>query len=217
LNPQIKDTLMRFNESMATYPCTECSRGTGDTDTFNPMGVVFERNMGVDISPVVILLSYPKEHDKNQKKLYQTPDSQRFREWLRQANFSDFYMTNTVKCPKVDNQAPSKSQIIDCTNLYLRHEIELIKPKVILALGEKAIQSLYPKRPFEMIPNMLMKKHDLILPRIPHTIKLFATYHPAFIERGGDDALEEECIKLITKAFRENEQCHQNSSLKTEQ
>jgi len=199
MTPSDYDTLIRFNEHMSTYQCNQCTRKS-DVLKFNPPGVIYQSKQGV--KPVVIVLSYPKDLDEKKGKIYQTPDSERFRSWFGQVNLSPFYMTNAVKCPKAGNQEPSQNEIIKCSKLYLSKELNLIKPHVIVAMGERALKALYPDRPTKMIQGMMMKTHKL------QQAKVYAIYHPAFIERGGYKH-EENCIKLLDQAFTENQICHQ--------
>jgi len=64
------------------------------------------------------------------------------------ATRKDFRLTNAVRCyPGKDNQNkirnPNITQIRAC-NKYLVEEIELCKPKVIVAMGNPALHSLIP-------------------------------------------------------------------------
>lgn len=49
----------------------------------------------------------------------------------------DFFISNTVKCRPVKNTKPTPEQIDGCA--WLADEIKLVKPKVILALGNSAL------------------------------------------------------------------------------
>ena len=50
---------------------------------------------------------------------------------------SDVYITNIVKCRPPNNATPTPLQAHTC-QLYLKKQIELIKPKLIIALGATA-------------------------------------------------------------------------------
>jgi uracil-DNA glycosylase len=54
---------------------------------------------------------------------------------------SDVFITNIVKCRPPNNRAPKKSEIEAC-NPYLQSQIELIKPRIVCALGTPAITTL---------------------------------------------------------------------------
>ena len=49
----------------------------------------------------------------------------------------DVYITNVVKCRPPNNRTPNKEEIEECKN-FLLEQIEMIKPKVVVALGKVA-------------------------------------------------------------------------------
>lgn len=53
----------------------------------------------------------------------------------------EVYITNVVKCIPPNNM-PTENSIKVCTELYLKKQIELINPKIIIALGEIAVRYL---------------------------------------------------------------------------
>jgi len=56
----------------------------------------------------------------------------------------DVYITNVVKCIPPNNK-PTEKQIAICTSLYLDKQIEIIKPKLIITLGEIATRYIFEK------------------------------------------------------------------------
>ncbi len=52
-------------------------------------------------------------------------------------NREDVYITNVVKCRPPNNRNPNKEEIETCKN-YLLEQIEMIKPRAIVALGRVA-------------------------------------------------------------------------------
>jgi uracil-DNA glycosylase family 4 len=50
------------------------------------------------------------------------------------------YITNTVACHPPGNRTPKAKEIKTCAPLYLRPQMDLVKPKVILILGNVALQ-----------------------------------------------------------------------------
>jgi len=54
---------------------------------------------------------------------------------------NDVYISNIVKCKTTENQEPSEEQAISCEP-YLLRQISLLKPELILALGNAAAQRL---------------------------------------------------------------------------
>ncbi|RKY04789.1 uracil-DNA glycosylase [Candidatus Poribacteria bacterium] len=86
----------------------------------------------------------------------------------------EVYITNVVKCHPPRNRDPQPSEIDACEPFLIR-QIELIKPKLICALGRHAANTLLKTR--SSLGRLRGKFYDF------HGIKLFVTYHPAFILR----------------------------------
>jgi len=51
------------------------------------------------------------------------------------------YITNAVRCRPVDNATPSKAQINACS-VYMRRELEIVRPDYVLLLGNVAVQAI---------------------------------------------------------------------------
>ena len=84
------------------------------------------------------------------------------------------YITNIVKCRPPNNRAPEADEIATCLP-YLQRQIELIKPRLIVALGKTAATALLGRdAPLGSLRGTL---HDY------HGIPLVITYHPAYLLR----------------------------------
>lgn len=106
------------------------------------------------------------------------------------------YITNVVKCRPPNNRNPEEDEIVAC-NPYLIKQIELIKPRIICALGNFAARTLLGKN------EGISKLRGRIF--ILHGIKIVPTFHPAAILRNPnliDDFRED--IKLIHRLLNEN-------------
>ena len=57
---------------------------------------------------------------------------------------TNIFITNIVKCRPPDNRDPLPSEVEDCSP-YLNKQIELIKPKIIVALGKVAGKTFLKK------------------------------------------------------------------------
>lgn len=92
----------------------------------------------------------------------------------------DVFITNLVKCNPQDrkgrNRTPSKKEIHTC-ELYLKKEIELINPKLIVPLGKAASDFFLGKNTFSMteIHSKLFTYEGR---------KLIPFIHPGFVIRG---------------------------------
>lgn len=88
----------------------------------------------------------------------------------------DIYITNVVKCRPPKNRNPLYDEIKACFP-YLEKQIELIKPKLILTLGNfgaKVIMELYGFKAYS-----ITKMHGKIFDSPLHQIKILPTFHPA--------------------------------------
>ena len=54
---------------------------------------------------------------------------------------SSFYITNTVKCYTPNNRKPSMEEEANC-RYFLDREVDILKPKLIIALGGSALKQL---------------------------------------------------------------------------
>ena len=86
----------------------------------------------------------------------------------------DVFIANMVKCRPPGNRVPLPEEMSACVP-YLKAQIELIRPKIIVALGKTAVQGLLGK--------------DVAITRFRGTwctyegIDLMPTYHPAYLLR----------------------------------
>ncbi len=65
---------------------------------------------------------------------------------------NDFYICNAVRCFTTDNQRPNSKHIERC-DVFLRIEINLIKPKLLVALGSVAFEQLCPGVNFSVVED----------------------------------------------------------------
>ena len=86
------------------------------------------------------------------------------------------YITNVLKCRPPDNRDPLGEEVRSCET-YLHRQIELLEPRVIVALGRFAAQSLLKSSlPIGRLRGL---RHSYE----PFGIPLVATYHPAYLLR----------------------------------
>jgi DNA polymerase len=97
-----------------------------------------------------------------------------------------------VKSHPPDNRNPQLNEITACFP-YLRRQIELIQPKLIVTLGKIASDTLLGSE--ATIASLRGKVHAY------HGIPLIATYHPAYLLRTPQDkarAWEDLCLAKQT-------------------
>ena len=86
----------------------------------------------------------------------------------------DVYIANVIKCRPPQNRNPEPDEVETCEPFLFR-QIDAIKPKVIVALGKFAAQTLL--RTEEPISRLRGRVHDY------RGAKLIPTFHPAYLLR----------------------------------
>lgn len=89
---------------------------------------------------------------------------------------SEVYIANVVKCRPPDNRVPTAPEAQRCLG-YLRRQIELIQPKVIVTLGATPLRELLGIS--EGITRVRGQWKRLDPPGIP----VMPTFHPAYVLR----------------------------------
>lgn len=104
---------------------------------------------------------------------------------------SDVYIANVVKCRPPENRNPEPDEVSACEP-FLKKQIDLIQPEIIIALGKFAVQSLLQTK--ETISRLRGNWRSY------HGIKLMPTFHPAYLLRNpADKKLVWEDIKKVLK------------------
>jgi len=88
------------------------------------------------------------------------------------------FIANTLKCRPPGNRNPEPEELARCEPFLIR-QVELVQPKVILAMGRFAVQSLL--RSSEPIGRLRGRVHSY------HGVPLIVTYHPAYLLRNLED------------------------------
>jgi DNA polymerase len=84
------------------------------------------------------------------------------------------YIANTLKCRPPGNRNPAPDELAQCEPFLVR-QIELLKPRIILAMGRFAVQALL--RSDEPIGRLRGRVHRY------QGVPLVVTYHPAYLLR----------------------------------
>ena len=84
------------------------------------------------------------------------------------------YIANVLKCRPPENRDPQGEEVTQC-DPFLKRQVELIKPRLIIALGKFAAQSLLNTS--SSIASLRGKLHDY------HGVPVIVTYHPAYLLR----------------------------------
>lgn len=111
-------------------------------------------------------------------------------EYLDHLEGTSYVLTNMVKCRPEDNRKPTDIEIELCRT-FLEAEIAEAQPKIIVALGAKALKALYPEGSMS-----IAKARMAPIQFENHT--LLATYHPSnHVQRYQRKDLTEEYIRTF--------------------
>jgi DNA polymerase len=94
------------------------------------------------------------------------------------ARGKDVYIANVLKCRPPGNRNPEPDEVAKCSP-YLVRQVELIRPKLILAMGRFAVQTLLNTD--ATIGSLRGTVHQY------HGVPLIVTYHPAYLLRNLPD------------------------------
>ena len=104
----------------------------------------------------------------------------------------DVYIANIIKCRPPNNRTPERDECETCSPFLFR-QIEVIKPKVIVALGAVAAKTLLAVN--SSMADLRGRWYDF------RNTKLAVTYHPAFLLR--DPRQKKETWKDLQMVMKE--------------
>jgi len=91
---------------------------------------------------------------------------------------SQIFIANVVKCRPPNNRTPLADEVEACSD-YLRRQIEIIRPKVIITLGGPAAKLVLGVK--EGITRIRGQWHEY--PGVSPAVPVMPTFHPAFLLR----------------------------------
>lgn len=111
---------------------------------------------------------------------------------------SQVFIANMLKCRPPDNRDPQAGEVASC-EVYLKKQIELIQPKIILAVGRIAAQNLL--KVDTPIGRMRGQRYEYP----GSTIPLVVTYHPAYLLRSpGEKRKSWQDLQLAMRVYQDS-------------
>ena len=113
---------------------------------------------------------------------------------------SNLYVTNVVKCRPRNNDTPTITDCVTCSNAWLAKELELVKPKLLILLGNVALRTITNN--FDM---QISKVHGIWFGKNHNII---AMYHPSYAMRNCNKVVDgrnvnsdvfDDFVKVINK------------------
>ena len=153
------------------HECTNCKKCSLGNSRNN---IVIER--GNRAAPLMLIGEGPGEQEDKQGKPFVGPAGQLLDLLLSGLMFKDkeYYICNIVKCRPPGNRVPTDEEAEKCLP-YLRKQVSLIKPKIIVCLGATAMKYIVDRdaRITRIRGQWIEKKGYWIMP----------TFHPAALLR----------------------------------
>lgn len=105
----------------------------------------------------------------------------------------DIYITNVVKYRPPENRDPTPEEIDDCAE-WLREQVSLIDPKVIVTLGRHALNQFFPDMKISEVHGKAFRRE---IPGIGTRI-FYVLYHPAaaLYNGGMRDTLKSDFLRI---------------------
>ncbi|WP_027793588.1 uracil-DNA glycosylase [Paraburkholderia acidipaludis] len=97
---------------------------------------------------------------------------------LSLSRVENVYIANVLKCRPPGNRNPEPDEVARCEP-YLKRQVALVKPKIIIAMGRFAAQSLLKSE--GSIASMRGRVHEY------EGVPVIVTYHPAYLLRSLQD------------------------------
>ncbi|HEX7138392.1 MAG TPA: uracil-DNA glycosylase, partial [Vicinamibacterales bacterium] len=108
----------------------------------------------------------------------------------------DVYIANVIKCRPPQNRNPEPDEVATCEPFLFR-QVDIIQPKVIVALGKFGAQTLL--RTLDPISRLRGRVFEY------RGAKLVPTFHPAYLLRNPSSKREVwEDMKLVTRLLTES-------------
>ena len=104
------------------------------------------------------------------------------------------FIANTLKCRPPGNRNPMPEELATCEPFLIR-QVALVRPRIILAMGRFAVQSLL--RSSEPIGRLRGRVHEY------QGVPLIVTYHPAYLLRNPEEkarSWDDLCLAAETAA-----------------
>jgi uracil-DNA glycosylase family 4 len=154
--------------------CRRCSLHSGRTRTVFGTGAADARCM--------VIGEAPGAEEDARGEPFVGRAGQLLNAMLRAAGMSreSVYIANIVKCRPPKNRDPKPEEMVACS-AYLRRQISLVKPRVILAVGRVAAQHLAGAT--NPIGRMRGKRYFYESIDGNPPIPIVVTYHPAYLLR----------------------------------
>ena len=112
---------------------------------------------------------------------------------------ADTFITNAVHCHPPANRKSHNHEIVNCSS-YLYRELEIVRPRLVIGLGddaERVLSFFYPTA--RKVPWPFSAPRNIRSKTVPC---LHFAKHPSWVKRQHDTALEEAYVDSLTEALK---------------
>lgn len=162
----------QFKEALIASSCTRCDLHKGRTH------IVVDR--GNYEAKLMLIGEGPGENEDKQGKAFVGRAGQLMDELFLEIGIDtnrNTLIANVVKCRPPENRAPHQEEAKTCIS-FLKHQIALVKPKIILLLGATALKHLVPSKTKFSMNDEAGKFFTAA--ELPDAL-LMVLYHPAYL------------------------------------
>lgn len=137
---------------------------------------------GNQTAPLMIIGDAPTEEDDKQGMVFSGEAGKLLTAMLKAMGYqrNDVYISNIVKCRTTQNQEPTENEAVACEP-YLLRQINLLQPKLILALGSVAAHRLLKSK--STMARLRGQLHYVDGINAP----VLVSYHPAYLLRAANE------------------------------
>jgi DNA polymerase len=135
----------------------------------------------LDSPDVMFIGPAPDSADDKSGRAFSGPAGELLTKMIEAMGYTreDVFLTNTCKCPTPRDRAPIMKEMENCGH-FLEDQIRIVRPKVIVVLGEHANKGLFHNHRTASQPQGVWTKY--------HGIPVMPTFHPKYILRFSNDA-----------------------------
>jgi len=150
--------------------CTKCA------PSLQPYPIPMQKGMGPE--RIMLVGEAPGSEEVTNRTPFVGSAGKVLNACLAQAGLKrgDFFVTNIIRCRPPNNRTPLDEEVNHCLP-WLQQEIDLIKPTLLVALGDTATKTL---------TNKTLSWRGSIVDSV-FGIPCLVTYHPAFVMRSRED------------------------------
>ncbi|MCC6278432.1 MAG: uracil-DNA glycosylase [Oligoflexia bacterium] len=174
-----QDVPVAESGELAETPSLSDLQGEAENCQRCPLGSTRTKSVfgtGPKNSPIMFIGEAPGEDEDRVGIPFVGPSGQLLTKMIEAMGLTrdQVYLANIVKCRPPENRTPKPEEVVECGR-FLNLQIKLVNPKIVVALGAVAAQTLLATtKKISECRGQLVEKNG---------IKVLATFHPSYLLR----------------------------------